>query len=102
MLRCWLRLHAVLGDLFQSHRISITPGFALCHRFAKDYGADEDLRMLDKDCEDTRFVCFNEPIGIADNFHIGNWAFDHRRRPLSATRRYAARSPSNAMISLVV
>jgi len=63
----------VLDDLFQGHRVSIAPCFALRHRFAKDCGADEDLSVLDKYGKDARFVRFDEPIGITDNFHVESY-----------------------------
>src|SRR5262249_44784544 len=62
-------LHVWLDDLLKEHRVSIPSCFALCHCFAPDSRTDEQLRVLGKHGKDTRFIRFNEPIRITDNFH---------------------------------
>jgi hypothetical protein len=65
----WCGLHVWLDDLLKEHRVSIPSCFALCHCFAPDSRTDEQLRVLGKHGKDTRFIRFNEPISITDNFH---------------------------------
>src|SRR5262245_42675578 len=65
----WCGLRVVLDDLLKEYRVSIPSCFALCHCFAPDSRTDEQLRVLGKHGQDTRFIRFNEPISITDNFH---------------------------------
>jgi hypothetical protein len=68
-----LLLHKVVADLFKRHRVRIATCFACRHRFAKDDWADEQLHVLCKDRQDTRFIRFDESISITSNFHEDNY-----------------------------
>ena len=74
MLRCWLRLHTVLGDLFQSHRISMSPGLCpLCTASRKTTGPMRISVCWTNDCEDyPLYIVLMSPSASQTIFMYGN------------------------------
>jgi hypothetical protein len=60
-------------DVFERHRIRIATRFAYGHGFTPHFRPEDEVMVLGQNLEDTRFIGFDEAIGITDDLHVEDY-----------------------------